>query len=430
MRNKIADFLRGKSVLILGFGREGHSSLQFILSNKINCKIGIADQFALEEEKQMFSEHPKIAFHTGPDYLDAVHYYDFILKAPGIPGRNLSQGIMGEISSQTDLFLAAYHHQTIGISGTKGKSTTSSLVHHLLIQSGKKSILTGNIGIPCFDIIPQIEPDSIIVFELSANQLEYVHHSPHICVLLNIFEEHLDHFGTFEAYKEAKKQLLKFCKPKDLIVIHESLNTEINISSRNVLVFPQTDYLPGLQTQLIGSHNLLNVQAAILAVTGTGLKKEEVLKHLLSFKGLPHRIEYLGQFAGIEFYNDSIATIPEATVAAIKSLRKVNFLILGGFDRGIHYEFLTDFLSTNPIENILYTGKAGHRIAMQMKERGFLMQLIEFKTLTDAFDIILKKAKDGDVCLLSPAAASYDQYKNFEHRGDVFKKLVYGINKA
>ncbi|MDP3442767.1 MAG: UDP-N-acetylmuramoyl-L-alanine--D-glutamate ligase, partial [Ignavibacteria bacterium] len=365
-----------------------------------------------------------VRIHTGVDYLEATQQYDTILKAPGIPGFKLQITNNQTLSSQTDLFLMAYHSQTIGITGTKGKSTTSSLIFHLLKESGTKCILTGNIGIPCFDSIPQIEDESIIVFELSANQLENVRHSPHIAVLLNIFEEHLDHFGTFEAYEKAKTMIFKYSGSDDTIIIHESLNELLNQSQAKVKLFPQENLVLEVESKLPGQHNQLNIQAALHACIAIGKNMNELNSSIATFKGLSHRLEFIGNAKGINFYNDSIATIPEATIAALETLKKVDFLILGGFDRGIQYEKLITYLNQHPVKIVLYTGKAGARIASELKLLQTHMQLFSFQSMEEAFDIIQKKAFAGATCLLSPAAASYDQYKNFEHRGETFKNLV------
>ena len=191
MFDLILNRLRGKKILILGFGREGKSSLAFVKKYLPEAEVAVADKNQLEGVK-----------HSGERYLEAVYEYDIVIKTPGISLKDFdTKGV--EITSQTDLFLSQFHRQTIGISGTKGKSTTTSLIYHLLKSSGRDAILTGNIGIPCFDVMEQIGPESIVVYELPAHQLEYVHNGPRVGVLLNVFEEHLDHFGTFERYKHA-----------------------------------------------------------------------------------------------------------------------------------------------------------------------------------------------------------------------------------
>ena len=383
--------------------------------------------------------------HFGNQYLEAMYDYDIVIKTPGISLKDFdTKGV--EITSQTDLFLSQFHNQTIGITGTKGKSTTTSLIYHLLKSSGRDAILTGNIGIPCFDIMEEIHLDSIVVYELSAHQLEFVHNSPRVGVLLNVFEEHLDHFGIFELYKSAKLNLLRFMGEADTAVIHESLlNDALDLFVNNVVfsLFDFSDLIDETALPILGEHNLLNVKAALLACSAYGANYRELIPYLYTFKPLEHRLELVGTFGGVTFVNDSISTIPQATIAACQTLQKVDFLLLGGFDRDIDYSPLAMFLNAQLIPHLLFTGKAGERMMQSMggistnptTERQEAPEPVEGPTLfyyasmENAFDYIKAHAKAGDVCLLSPAASSYDQYKNFEERGRKFKDLAVHFGK-
>jgi len=430
MVEKIIDELTGKRILILGYGKEGRSSLNFLKRYEVNAKIGIADQNLSQEDIEVLKKQQNISVHSGENYLESIAGYNFILKAPGIPSRYLSLKQDQILSSQTDLFLMAFHDQTIGITGTKGKSTTASLVYHLLSQSGKPGLLTGNIGIPCFDIIPEICPETHVVFELSANQLENVCHSPHIALFLNLFEEHLDHFGTFEAYKNAKMNVFKYHSSSDFLIIHKDFSylAEGNLQS-NVLMYPSDTMSIYAADNLKGAQNKHNIQAAVLTAKILGLSEAEISSKLKTFKGLPHRLEFVDDKSGIAFYNDSIATIPEATIAALESLKKVDWLIIGGFDRGINYEILANHLLNNPVNHVFYTGKAGKRIIELLNKDFHSIDIKAFDKLEEVFGALRESGKSGDICLLSPAAASYDQYRNFEHRGDTFKELVKHFTK-
>lgn len=429
MFDLILNRLRGKRILILGFGREGKSSFHFVQKYLPNAEVAVADKNELEGVK-----------HFGNYYLESMYDYDIVIKTPGISLKDFdTKGV--EITSQTDLFLSQFHAQTIGISGTKGKSTTTSLIYHLLKSSGRDAILTGNIGIPCFDIMEDIKPDSIVVYELSAHQLEYVHNSPHVGVLLNVFEEHLDHFGTFERYKSAKLNLLRFVGEDDTAVIHDMLINDalrvIASKAKQSRVFTQYDFdeIGSSALPLKGEHNYLNVKAALLACDAYGVDYRELIPYLYTFKPLEHRLEPVGTFGGVTFVNDSISTIPQAAISACKALQKVDFLLLGGFDRGIDYQPLVDYLKENPVPHLLFTGKAGERM-MQLMDgilTGSMIKvpesvegpsLFNYSNMEEAFAYLKDHAKQGDVCLLSPAASSYDQYKNFEERGRKFKALA------
>ena len=413
MFDLILNRLRGKRILILGFGREGKSSLAFLQKHLPEAVVAVADKNPMEG-----------VTHSGDRYLEAIFDYDIVIKTPGISLKDVDvKGV--EITSQTDLFLSQFHSQTIGISGTKGKSTTTSLIYHLLKESGRDAILTGNIGIPCFDVMEQIKPESIVVYELSAHQLEYVHNSPRVGVLLNVFEEHLDHFGTFERYKHAKFNLLRFMGEEDFAVVHDSLMMETLGLGVNNVVFSNMEFdIEEEALPVLGPHNLLNVKAALCACSAYGIDVREVVPHLYSFKPLEHRLERVGTFGGVTFVNDSISTIPQATIAACQTLGRADFLLLGGFDRDIDYTPLVDYMAEHPVPHLLFTGKAGERMMQLMQKRGVASQLVVYHSMEEAFDYLKGQAKAGDVCLLSPAASSYDQYKNFEERGSKFKRLA------
>ncbi len=431
MLDLILNRLRGKHILILGFGREGQSSLRFLKRHLPNTVVAVADKNAMEG-----------VTHSGERYLEAVYDYDLVIKTPGISLRDFdTKGV--EITSQTDLFLSQFHDQTIGITGTKGKSTTTSLIFHLLKSSGRDVILTGNIGIPCFDVMEEIKQDSIVVYELSAHQLEYVHNSPRVGVLLNVFEEHLDHFGTMQRYKATKLNLLRFMSDDDTAIIHDSLLNdalELFVNNKVFSLFDFDDEIDRTALPLKGEHNYLNVRAALLACDTYGVDYRELVPYLYTFKPLEHRLEPVGIFGGVTFVNDSISTIPQATISAYEALGRVDFLLLGGFDRGIDYQPLADYLKAHPVPHLLFTGRAGERMkALLCKppEPAFDEQdqsiegptMYYYSSLEEAFAYIAAHAKLGDVCLLSPAASSYDQYKNFEERGAKFKHLAQQFGK-
>ena len=411
--------LRGKRILILGFGREGKSSLAFIKKFLPHAVVGVADKNA-EATKDLDSS---VAVYSGENYFDAVNNYDIVLKTPGISLKDKDVDL-SKITSQTDLFLEEFHSQIIGITGTKGKSTTSTLIYHLLKESGRDAILAGNIGIPIFDVIEKISNRTIVVFELSAHQLQFIHQSPHIGILLNVFEEHLDHFGTFEAYRDAKLNIIKKMGDNDWAVTNDEFCYEADKLMIKSLNYQYYDFgVNWDDVPLKGDHNRLNVKAALCAIYAFGIPADEVIPYLYTFHPLEHRQELVGTFSGVTFYNDSISTIPQAAIAAMQTVKNVTFLLLGGFDREIDYTPLIEYLQKNPVPYILYTGKAGKRIYDMLQSAGYQGDIKNFKDLSEAFEIIKGLSKNGDVCLLSPAAASYDQYKNFEERGRIFKEL-------
>lgn len=412
-----------KSIVLLGLGREGISTYKWLRKAFPDKILGIADGNPAVKEK--LHDDPFLAYHLGDDYLNSLSDYDLIFKSPGISLKNINCSDTEKITSQTDLFLRYFGRQTIGVTGTKGKSTTSSLIAHILKKNNKKVVLLGNIGIPAFDMLDKIDGNTLVVFEMSAHQLEYVHYSPRVAVLLNIFPEHLDYFLSFEAYKAAKLNIVKFQNSHDLLITSMDLSDEFMYLNSEVKYFEKGEEIAPKTMLLKGIHNLNNIKAAILAVKYFGVDDVSALKAASSFIPLPHRLEYVGQYGGIFFYNDSISTIPESAIAAIEAVGRVDTLILGGFDRGLNFSKLVSFLEKHPVRNLIFTGPAGKTMAALFSGNQKIgSSLFEVSNLKDAFGIIKKNTPKNGVCLLSPAAASYDEFYNFEHRGDMFKLLV------
>ena len=213
MIESICRRLSGKRILIAGFGREGKSTLRFLQNYMPEAMVGIADR---NESAFQDVDKERYNLYFGDDYLKASSDYDVVIKTPGISVKDIDIDL-SKITSQTDLFLETFHNQVIGITGTKGKSTTSTLIYHLIKESGNDVILAGNIGIPILDCVNDISERTIIVYELSAHQLQFINRSPRVGILLNVFEEHLDHFGTFEKYKDAKVNVLRYmCDARSL----------------------------------------------------------------------------------------------------------------------------------------------------------------------------------------------------------------------
>ncbi len=431
MIKQLENFFKGKRVLILGLGREGRSTLD-ILKN-IDCTIGIADK-----NLEPTSELMEYELYLGESYLDCLEKFDIIMKSPGIALLDkVSENIKEKITSQTDLLLRFRKNTIIGITGTKGKSTTSSLTCHILSECGKNAVLIGNIGIPPLERINEFEDDTIIVCEMSCHQLEYVKASPDIAVLLNVFEEHLDHYVDFNAYKNAKENIYHYMNENGTLIIgsdcvHGDLGCDVvtaSLECNEADIFVTADILSingveiplsGISTKLIGHHNFYNIGIAVCIALTLGCDKEEALKAVASFSGLPHRLENAGTFGGVQYINDSISTCPSTAIAAVKSFDKVDTIIIGGMDRGIDYTELVNFLNDSDIENVILLPDSGYRIFPQLE--GGKRSIYKAESLIDAVRHAKKVTKVR--CLLSPAAASYGFYKNFEERGEHFKKLV------
>ncbi len=455
MLDLIRTELENKKVLLLGFGREGQSSYRLIRRILPELPITIADANESVRENELLNGDNFVDFRLGEGYLVGLNAFGRILKSPGISLKDISFDLDStSITSQTDLFLRRFRRQVIGVTGTKGKSTTATLIHHILRLAERDSLLMGNIGRPAFDVVDEIGTATNLVFELSSHQLEYISHSPHIAVLLNLYQEHLDAYRSFHDYQVAKMNIAKYQVPGDYFLFNnDDERIRQLISTMNIpghfLPFSfhtvsaegccvqngQIVYSSGGQTEEIldlrkkiklkGDHNLLNIMAAIGVCKQLGIDRGIISEGISSFRGLEHRIEYVGEYNGIYFYNDSIATIPEACMEAVKALGNVDTLILGGFDRGIDYSGLAKFLSASTVRNLILTGEAGRRILHEIRDIKNPGQTLFLLSRFDEFlEVVLNVTKQGSICLLSPAAASYDEFQNFEVRGQRFKDLV------
>ena len=447
--------LHDKSTALLGFGREGQSSYSLIRKVFPLKHLLIADRNGDVVNHPLLAGDGNLQFFTGETYLDVLQHCDLVMKSPGVRINHLEPPFpAGRVISQTSLFLERYRSQIIGVTGTKGKSTTSSLISHILQLGQVDTCLVGNIGSPAFHFTGRITGKTIIVFELSSHQLEYVDASPHIAVLLNLFQEHLDAYPSYEAYQQSKLNITKFQKPDDFLVFNSAdallpdrirelrgmaRKIPFSLSGRDtagVFIRDNNIFFSDGKTEtaiwkieqkryLKGEHNLKNIMAAVAACCLCGVPAETIREGILTFKGLEHRLEYAGEYKLIHFYNDSIATIPEATIEAVRSLPKVDTLILGGFDRGIEYEGLAAFLAGSEVRTLVLLGDAGRRIGECMKKLSPYPQTLFYINRFDALkEIVFRETRPGYSCLLSPAAASYDEFSNFEERGKRFRELV------
>lgn len=460
----------GRKILIAGYGREGRSTERLIKSLLPEADITIADGSDCIREESGREE------------------YDMVVKSPGVPMK-LMKGDVAKVTSQVDIFLQVYADMVVGITGTKGKSTTSSLVSHLL----PGSILAGNIGIPLFDIIDNLHEGVTVVAELSCHQLEVLHRSPHIAVILNFFQEHLDHYRNYDAYKMAKMQIALHQHTGDHFFYctdNEELREMVEampVSAGEGACVPEGDAEGSLAGELhpysiddiggeerelikacplLGEHNQSNAivacRVAALVMGGdvetsrlqdvetsrlqdfetsrlqdvkTSRRRDEssildiLRSRLASFRGLRHRLELVpGDRRGIIWYNDSISTIPEATIAAMKALEPVGTvmtLILGGFDRGIDYMPLVEYLKEHPVRNLVFVGAAGRRMLDMFSAQSIpLPTHIVEDDYTKIVPWCAKHTHRRKICLLSPAAASYDSFRNFEARGDFYIEQI------
>ena len=428
MKQDIIDYLKDKSILVLGYGREGKSAVEFIQQNLPGADFAVAAR----DELLIDNVHT----YWGDDYLDACKEYDIVIKSPGVVIKDyLDDEQKAKITSLTDLFLRFTKNPVIGITGTKGKSTTSSLIYHILHNCHKDAILVGNIGRPCFDIINDLDRDTIVVFEMSSHQLEFVQASPHIALLLNIYEEHFDHYTTPEGYFNAKKNIFRHQGEDDLLIYGDIFqhtdHAEIDeLPVRKINIYHDIN-IPRkvIKTSLIGEHNYYDILAAVAACEACGVTEDDALKAVETFRGLPHRLEYVGEYKGIKFYNDSIATAQEAVISAIKAIGNVDTIILGGMDRGLDYHVLVEFIRGTSVRNVLLLPNTVESFERIFNEAPHSQVLMPVDNMEVAVRTAYEVTAGGHTCLLSPAAASYNSYKNFEERGNDFCRLVQQYGK-
>lgn len=447
MIEKIEPWIKGKRILLLGYGREGQSTWNVLRRLGTYEVLDIADlkaPAAVPEDGTVW--------HTGPDYQKCMDDYDVVFKSPGIVLERPEKEYKCSILSQTEVFFQCFRDQIIGITGTKGKSTVTTLLYHLLKLAGMDALLVGNIGIPALDHMEEVKPDTWIVFELSCHQLEYMTVSPHIGILVNIHEEHLDHYGTMEKYVEAKHHIFKNQRPDDILICNVQCLPEegtcpsgliragMDGSGKELDVVQEQDgtwihfrgrkfCIPTDEIKLLGQHNYFDIGVAYGVCSILGMDDQVFARGLKTYEPLPHRLQYIGEREGVKYYDDSISTICDTTIQALKTLNDTDTVLIGGMDRGIDYGELIEYLSECEVPHIILMEATGKRIYQEIykyypefKNRA---RLILAEHLEDGVKRARQITRPGTSCVLSPAAASYGIFRNFEERGETFSRLVF-----
>lgn len=429
MYQALVDYIRDKKILILGFGREGRSSYFFIKKHLPDKALTVADKNKIELDDE------NVSLICGENYLDCINDYDLVLKSPGIPfvGLDINENV--EISCQTDLFLRFIDCKSAGVTGTKGKTTTSTLIYEMLKASGIDCCLIGNVGVPVFESIEDIKGKTAVV-ELSSHQLEFMHVSPDVAVLTNIYEEHLDHYDGFGGYVSAKLNIVRNQTAEDTFIVtdHQDISEFIDLSQvkpKIIKIGKNEDEkneffasLCGINDRLIGRHNYQDIFFAATAAILLGADKESIKRAVENFKGIEHRLEPVGEVCGVKFYNDSIATMPHAVMCNIEALGDTDTLIFGGLDRGLDYSDFCVQLEKCEVRNLIGLPETGHNICNDMEKSGTRKTLVKAADMEDAVKQAFELTQKGKSCLMSPAAASYNIYKDFSEKGRHFKDLV------
>lgn len=425
MLPKIIDYMKDKSVLILGFGREGQSTLKYIRDFLPEKKVVIADRNNITVN----DENAEII--SGENYLDCVNDFQLVMKSPGISFKNVEVGENTEVTCQVDLFLRFAPCHKIGITGSKGKTTTSTLTYEMLKAAGYDARLIGNIGVPVFETLETLTDDTVAVIEMSSHQLEFTRTSPEIAILTNVYEEHLDHYkGGFTGYVHAKLNIMRYQSENNSFIYNKTqgVSEYIDLASTPAKKtgVSADDELPFEveNEHLLGGHNRQDILFAYTAAKIFGADDEVCKKGVENFSGIEHRMEKVGTFKGITFYNDCIATIPHAVECAIEALKSVDTLIIGGKDRGIDYSEFIEYLAGCSVRNIIGTPETGHNIADELQKKCRDKSILKAENLEQAVKCAYDLTAIDKICLLSPAASSYNVYKSFEEKGRHYKQLI------
>lgn len=420
---KIQD-LAGQKICILGYGKEGQAMEQALKKHAPTATITIRDQ------------------KDGKDYLKGLSAFDVIIKSPGIPPQKEFKTVKDKITSSTQIFLDSIKDSgalVIGVTGSKGKSTTSTLIFEILKAGGEDVLLIGNIGEPAISHLDDAKPSTnrhersrtIFVMEMSSYQLMNLTTSPGIAIVTSFFPEHLDYHGSLDAYKDAKKYIARFQKKEDVIFYPATSDDakEIAAESPGTRIPFSPDECPiGLdQTNLIGDHNRGNIAVAWKVGIRLGVANDVMLKVIRGFQGLPHRLQSLGKHHGIEWIDDAISTTPESTIAALDALgTRVKTIILGGQDRGNDFSALAARLKNSSVKTVILFPGSGPRIRKAIGPVRADDYFHEADTMETAVDIAKKHTPHHAVVLLSTASPSYNMFKNFEEKGDAFRKCIFG----
>lgn len=439
-------------ILILGFARSGYEAAKFLAKRGNTVILNDAkeeekqDKNKVEELKELgvnfiFGSHPD-------DLLDSS--FDYLIKNPGVPidhkyvlkARELGIEVINEVEMAYRLIPKDKNIKVIGITGTNGKTTTTTLIYEFLKQDGRRVHLTGNIGYPLCGFLDKLQENDIIVMETSCQQLENTDlYNPDVAVLTNIDVAHLEFMKTYEHYKEVKAKIFKNHDSNHVAIINmenkESIKISKNIkstvkyfSSKNVIngayikdrfIYYYDEKVVSLDDiRLKGMHNYENIMCAIMATKEFGIKNDSIVTVLKNFNGVEHRLEFVREVNGVKYYNDTEATNIKCTQIALKSFDEKTILILGGYERGQDFNELKDF--TKNVKAIVAIGQCRARV----KEFGDSMNIptYEYERLSEGFEKCVDLADENDVVLLSPASASWDQYKQCEDRGAEFKELV------
>lgn len=448
--------LNGKRALVVGLGKSGVASALFMKAH--GARVTVSDTKSgdeLRNEIPVLLDHG-ITVETGGHGDRTFRGQDLIVVSPGVPvdapplvqARSLGETVIGEIELAAQ-FLPG---PIVAVTGSNGKTTTTTLAGEIMAAAGFSTLVGGNIGTPAISLAERAKPETVIVLEISSFQLETIlTFRPKVAVVLNVTPDHLDRHRTFEVYTDAKARILENQQGSDFAVLNGDDPTCIAMSARTQaevfwfsrqreveqgawvregsIVFRdssgQREILQVSEIPLKGAHNLENVLAAVCAAVLMGCPPDKIRQAVHDFKAVEHRLEFTASVNGVDYYNDSKATNVDATIKALESFPGNIHLILGGKDKGSDYTVLNDLIRQR-VKRIYTIGAAAAKIESQVKGA----DVVRAETLENAIRKAHASAQSGDIVLLAPACASFDQFKSYEHRGKVFKEIVAGLGGA
>jgi len=451
MFTKTISKLNHKSILVIGMAREGLSTAEFLLKHLDDIELTVTDTKSLDQLDPkwiVLLETKQELSHLETEQVKGKSF-DFIFKSPGIPQRILEEKYQlnleqTTITSNTQLFfdiIESYEESpvTIGITGTKGKTTTTSQIFHVLKQAQLPVRLGGNIGVPPLEMLENNSNihRTIYVIELSCHQLAELSASPKIAVVQDISPDHLDYYPDFETYFTAKTAVCKFQNKSNTVIYNANSKTATRMAQlsdgRKIPFSLENEelntFIKNSHSPLVGRHNLYNTIPAVLVGRQLGISDEDISKGIETFKPVSHRLELVKIVAGVKFYNDSAASAPAATIAAIKAFEKTPLvLIVGGSEKGVNFDRLAEQIIKSQVKYLVLFPTTGGKILESIKKIDGKHSLLKNqKTANSMFEAIqtsLEHSTSGDVVLLSPASASFNMFKSYEDRGNQFKEVV------
>jgi UDP-N-acetylmuramoylalanine--D-glutamate ligase len=431
-------------IAILGYARQGQSAAEYYSQDK-NNEITVCD---IKQDIEIPKNYQK---KLGKTYLDNLDEFDLIVRSPSIHPKDIvknnNEKILEKVTTTTNIFFEVCPTKNIiGVTGTKGKGTTSTLISKMLEKAGYRVHLGGNIGLDPLQLLKEnIKAQDWVVLELANFQLIDLKLSPRIAICLTFTPEHLDWHTNTNEYLQAKKQLFRWQKKDEIAIYYSANNYSTQIASASngkkipylkqpgAIVENDLVKIDGKiicqrnEIKLIGDHNLQNICAAVTAVWQITQDINSIKSAIESFSGLPHRIEFVKEINNIRFYNDSFATAQGATIAAINAIKENKVLILGGYDRGMDLnEIIAEIrLHKNDISNFVLIGSTANLLKKELSDNGFSnFTVVKSKEMKDIVKTAYSLAKPGEAVIFSPAFASFDMFKDFEDRGNQFKNQV------